>query len=140
MARSGPGICPALLFKFTLFLLGSRAQRFSLRGDSRASRLEIPLLGLYKKQIVDVSPLSNLAGLKQLDLSDNQIENIAPLLVEPGLGRGDLLDITSNPLETFDGTIGKAHIDLLIQRGVGVLYDPIQVVDGAVQTCERKPL
>jgi len=89
---------------------------------------------------VDVSPLSNLAGLKQLDLSDNQIENIAPLLVEPGLGRGDLLDITSNPLETFDGTIGKAHIDLLIQRGVGVLYDPIQVVDGAVQTCERKPL
>ena len=53
-----------------------------------------------------------------LGLSYNQIEDISPLVNNPGIGEGDVIDLTGNPLndEAYD-----VHIPALQERGVNIL-------------------
>jgi Leucine-rich repeat (LRR) protein len=84
---------------------------------SRLTNLE--LLGLGYNRISDVSALSRLTNLELLDLGANQISNIKPLVENPGLSEGDLLDLAGNPLSS---TSINVYIPQLEKRGVNVYY------------------
>jgi hypothetical protein len=78
-------------------------------------------LSLEHNQISDISPLAKLTKLKDLDLSDNQISDIEPLVNNPGLSRGDEVDLWNNPLS--DNSI-NIYIPQLQARDVIVQYEP----------------
>jgi hypothetical protein len=84
-----------------------------LVGKSKLKRLY-----LDGNQIVFVNALYNLTGIEKLDLSRNQITDISLLLHNAGLGAGDSLWLTDNPL-------GPSTIDTVIPqlqtRGVTVI-------------------
>jgi parallel beta-helix repeat protein len=77
-------------------------------------------LDLGYNQISDISPVSNLTSLTLLWLSSNQISDIKPLVDNSGLGGGDIVDLTSNPLSA---TSLNTYIPQLEARGVIVYYD-----------------
>jgi len=56
-----------------------------------------------------------------LDLSYNQIEDISPLVNNPGLGWGDGIDLKGNPLNDEAYSV---YIPALQKMGVNVLCDP----------------
>jgi internalin A len=67
--------------------------------------------------IDDISPLGGLTNLQYLQLRFNRISHIQPLVDNPGIGEGDTIDITGNPL-----TESSMHLlRLLTQRGVRVI-------------------
>ncbi|MFH2050174.1 MAG: leucine-rich repeat domain-containing protein [bacterium] len=76
-------------------------------------------LGLVFNQITDVSALSGLTSLIELDLRYNQITDISPLVSNSGLGSGDELYLTNNPLNQTSLT---THIPTLEARGVTVYH------------------
>jgi Leucine Rich repeats (2 copies)/Fibronectin type III domain len=63
-----------------------------------AGKATIRNLSLDDNQIVYVNPLYNLYGLERLMLSNNQIDDLLPLSENPGLGAGDTIWLTNNPL------------------------------------------
>ncbi len=79
------------------------------------TRLEI--LGLSDNSIANIAPLSNLTNLQRLGLSDNSISDLAPLVANTGLGEGDEIDVSNNPLSA---TSINTHIPALQSRGVDV--------------------
>ena len=83
--------------------------------------LSLTYLQLGGNQIVAISPLSGLMRLTNLDLEDNQISDMSPLVGNSGLGVGDTVVLTDNPLNAaaFD-----VHIPALLARGVEVVFDP----------------
>ena len=76
-------------------------------------------LWLSENQISDISPLANLTNLTYLDLHDNQISDISPLVQNEGLGTGDEVNLTGNPLSSDSVNI---YIPQLQARGVIVHY------------------
>jgi hypothetical protein len=76
-------------------------------------------LGLGWNQISDISPLANLTKLTNLCLSSNQISDISPLVQNEGLGTGDEVTLSSNPLSSDSINI---YIPQLEARGVTVYY------------------
>lgn len=68
--------------------------------------------------ISDITPLANLNNLKWLNLKNNRISDISPLVNNLGIGEGDTVDLRGNPLneEAYD-----VHIPELQRRGVNVL-------------------
>ena len=87
-----------------------------LVGLTQLSRLEIS-----GNAISDVSPLTNLTKLTWLQLERNNISDLSPLVSNTGLGGGDEIDVTGNPLHT---TSINTHIPTLQGRGVEVQFDP----------------
>lgn len=115
-----------------------------------AALRQLRVLFLDNNEIDNISALANLTGigeagrpseyediltpLRQLEeeteqragvrvslaLSNNQIRDISPLVHNPGIGEGDGVDLTGNPLS--EESISKL-IPQLEQRGVKVLYD-----------------
>ena len=77
-------------------------------------------LYLENNQISNVSPLSGLTSLKYLDLSNNEISDIGPLVSNAGLGDGDYLFLSANPLNDISLC---THIPALEERGVYVSHD-----------------
>ncbi|MCB2230315.1 leucine-rich repeat domain-containing protein [bacterium] len=69
--------------------------------------------------VEDLAPLQGLTQLITLDLRYNQIVDIQPLVNNIGLGAGDQLNLTSNPLSTTSIDI---HIPALQTRGVSVTF------------------
>ena len=63
------------------------------------------------------SPLSGLTNLRRLILTNNNISDIAPLVDNGGLGKGDLVWLEGNPLSA-EST--NTHIPALRERGVRV--------------------
>ena len=55
-----------------------------------------------------------------LGLANNRISDISPLVDNSGIGKGDGVDLTGNPL---NDEAYNVHIPALIERGVIVLYD-----------------
>ncbi len=84
-----------------------------------ASLAKLELLWLLGNRISDISPLANLTQLWVLDLGDNQISDVSPLLDNAGLGEGDELVLTGNPLSS-DSL--NTYIPQLETRGVSVSY------------------
>ena len=84
-------------------------------------------LGAGGNQISDVSSLVDLTSLRWLDLNANNIADVSPLLRNLGLGAGDVLDLTDNPLnERSVDTV----IPMLAERGVRVLFGPPELPEG----------
>ncbi len=102
-------------------------ERLNLRsaGISEVSHLSgltgLEQLHLELNEIVDVSPLSGLTNLELLHIFGNDVEDVSPLLDNEGLGRGDRLDLSGNPLNEESLT---AHIRDLRARGVRVTFTP----------------
>ena len=74
-------------------------------------------LNLADNSISDISPLATLNDLTDLGLRDNSISDLSPLVANTGLGTGDMVDVSENPLN--DASI-NTHIPALQSRGVEV--------------------
>ncbi len=74
-------------------------------------------LGLGNNSISNVTPLSNMTSLERLWLNNNSISDLAPLVANTGLGSGDKVDVSNNPLSATSINI---HIPALESRGVEV--------------------
>ncbi|HOV32720.1 MAG TPA: leucine-rich repeat domain-containing protein [Candidatus Hydrogenedens sp.] len=55
-------------------------------------------LALNNNQITDITPLENYISLRNVILRDNLIEDFSPLVNNEGIGDGDSIDITNNPV------------------------------------------
>ena len=80
--------------------------------------------------IENLEGLQYAVGLQSLSLNNNNVSDISPLVDNEGLGQGDTVDLSGNPLETCPGTDDRANIDTLIGRGVEVLFDEPENCDG----------
>jgi len=97
-------------------------------------------LTLWGNQIIDLSDLSDLTNLEWIDLSNNQIIDINPLVQNSGLGNGDTIYLTGNPLNS---TSINTYITTLEARGVTVNYNNGTVVtfaDAAFEALIRSKL
>ena len=107
-------------------LSGLASLTFLELGNNRITDVS-PLSGLTAltsldidvNMVSDVSPLSGLTALAELELAENRISDIGPLVSNPGLGQGDVLTLTDNPLSS-DSL--NTHIPALQARGVSVSY------------------
>jgi Leucine-rich repeat (LRR) protein len=73
-------------------------------------------LNLRGNQISDISALSSLTSLRELDLNENQISDLGPLVANAGLGSGDVLSIRINNYDCDDPDV-LSDIDELESRG-----------------------
>ena len=99
-------------------------------------------LGLYSNDIEDVSALRGMTSLAEAYLAHNRISDISDLAANDGLGRGDQLDLTGNPL---DADAHATHIPALQERGVAVYFDPptdpvVAIADRALRRCFEQAL
>ena len=78
-------------------------------------------LGLSGNAIADVSALRGLAALSELSLRNNRVVDVAPLAGNDGLGAGDHIDLSGNPL---NAAAHETHIPALQGRGATVHFDP----------------
>ena len=91
-------------------------------------------LFLGYNDITDISVLSGLTNLTELDLNDNNISDLAPLVANTGLGSGDVVTVTENPLNAASKS---THIPALLARGVRVsftefiLFSPVVAIPDA---------
>ena len=74
-------------------------------------------LDLEQNKISDISSLRELTNLAVLDLRNNKITDISPLLENTGLGKGDKVELESNPLNEASINV---YIPQLQKRGVEV--------------------
>ena len=79
-------------------------------------------LDLDNNSISDISPLAGLTNLEILWLENNSISDISPLVANTGLGNGDVVGVSGNPL---DSASINTHIPALQSRGVTVQFDDI---------------
>ena len=92
-----------------------------LAGIEYAYRLED--LVVTRGWIADLTPLQGLTLLRHVDVADNAISDVAPLLANSGLGCSwacrdwDYVDLTGNPLETNARLV---QVPMLIRRRVAV--------------------
>ena len=77
------------------------------------------LMGLFLQEnsISDISAVAGLTNLTELALHENSISDISPLVANTGLGTGDFVDVSENPLNSASIT---RHIRALQSRGVEV--------------------
>ena len=76
---------------------------------------------LWDNNISDLSTLTGLTNLTALYLQGNTISDLLPLVANTGLGSGDEVDVTGNPLNVVSI---NTHIPALERRGVMVEFDP----------------
>jgi Leucine-rich repeat (LRR) protein len=72
-------------------------------------------------QIQNLSAFSSLPGLRSLELSGNQITDLAPLVANLALGHGTAVSITHNP--PLDCAAQGGNIATLRARGVSLDTD-----------------
>ena len=76
-------------------------------------------LSLSHNPIADVTPLAKLINLEDLYMAYNQIEDVASLVTNTGLGEGDRVNLENNPLSD---QARNEQIPSLQARGVDVRY------------------
>lgn len=76
-------------------------------------------LNLFYNEISNLTPLLGLSNISQLDLGHNQIEDISPLVNNNGIGSGDVITLTNNPLSSVSI---DTYIPSLEARGATVQY------------------
>ena len=81
--------------------------------------IALEVLSIRNNSVVDLSPLALLQSLRTLYLEANAIADISPLAGNAGLGDGDFVYLTGNPLS---GDSIDAHIPELQGRGVTVEF------------------
>ena len=87
-----------------------------------ANLTKLERLFLDNNQISDLGPLQRLTNLAYLALAENRIEDIAPLLDISTWGRGDIINLEFNLLETCPGTEDRAALETLRATGAEVLF------------------
>ena len=75
--------------------------------------------------VTDLTGLEYATNLTSLSLSGNSISDISPLVANTGLGSGDTVDVSDNPL---NDTAINTHIPALQNRGVTVEF-PVNILD-----------
>ena len=90
-----------------------------------AALTSLERLNLDNNEILDLTSLSRLTELTELHLRHNRIVDISPLVSNPGLGDGDVINIAENPLS--DDSLGS-HVPALKARGAAVT-SPLHVID-----------
>ncbi len=70
-------------------------------------------------QIVDLTPLQGLTNLQYVVLDFNQIHDLAPLVANQGIGSGDTIRLSGNPLSV---TALDVQIPALQARGATVIW------------------
>ncbi len=88
---------------------------------------ELSMLIATGKGIKNLDGLQYAINLEQIDLSGNEITDIAPLVSNSnsgGLGHGDEVDLRNNYLDLSEGSRAREDIDALEANGVDVMYDP----------------
>lgn len=100
----------------------------NLIGDTStfANLIHLTELELLENAITDIGSLSGLPDLEVLLLQDNQITDITPLVDNPGIGDGDRIDVSDNLLDLAPGSDDRDAIDVLIGRGVELVFEPQQ--------------
>ena len=78
-------------------------------------------LRLWGNDISDISVIAGLTNLTELHLWGNTISDLSPLAANTGLGSGDEVAVTKNPLSYASI---HTHIPTLQGRGVTVYFDP----------------
>ena len=96
---------------------------------------ELEWLDLGFNAVADVVPLANLTSLRTLYLRGNRIHDLAPLAANTGLGRGDRIDVSWNPLSAESAESAESVVPALAARGARVLAHGVDpVAGGAVFT------
>lgn len=95
----------------------SGARIESLAGLGAAVNLR--RLILRNNLIEDLGPLSSMTKLAEVDLHGNEVTDIAALIGNPGLGSGDKVVLSRNPL---DADAVENQLPVLEERGVFVGY------------------
>ena len=82
-----------------------------------AGLTHLNVLRLERNRVVDIAALEHLTNLDTLNLAYNRIADLSPLVNNPGLSDGDLVDVRGNPLsEESTATV----VPTLVSRGVHV--------------------
>ena len=84
-----------------------------------AGLTQLTSLDLTDNSISDISPITGLTQLTFLGLDTNSISDIAPLVQNAGLGEGDTIQLSENPLDSGDCT----NLQTLNDRGAVIFYD-----------------
>ena len=77
-------------------------------------------LDLFLNQIIDITALAGLTNLVTLDLAGNAIIDIGPLVANTGIGSGDFVFLEENFVSCPSILI---HIPTLVARGADVSWD-----------------
>ena len=122
-----------------------------------AGLTNLTLLWLDNNSISDISAVAGLINLTELYLKGNSISDISPVVANTGLGTGDRVNVSENPLNytsinthipTLQSRGVEARFDnlkpttleylLLIPAGISLIHVPLKVtaVDGVEQTIE----
>ena len=90
-------------------------------GDIRplTTLTSLKYLYLSANYISDIAPLRGLSGLSIVMLMNNRITDVSPLVGNTGIGDGDSVGLTENPLSEMSLT---AHLPELRGRGVSVIW------------------
>ena len=91
-----------------------------LTGLEHATSLEKLYLG--QNNISDISALADLILLNELYLEDNSISDLLSLVENTGLGDGDKVDVSGNPLNAVSI---HTYIPTLQTRGVEVIFEKL---------------
>ena len=75
-------------------------------------------LWLADNRVSRLAPLANLGSLTYIQLGGNNIADLAPLVANPGLGDGDRVGVSGNPLSAQSVDV---YIPALLERGVEVI-------------------
>ncbi len=87
-----------------------------------ASLTKLTHFRLMNNNVENISILQNMVEIEELNLKHNEISDIGPLVDDPGLGEGDILDISFNDLDLTEGSEDMQNIEELETRGVTVYY------------------
>ena len=79
-------------------------------------------LWLGHNNISNISPLSYLTNLKELSLWNNKISDISPLIENSGINKGDIVDISYNPLNLISI---ETYVPELESRGIELTWKPV---------------
>ena len=102
-----------------LFLAGNDIASLNPLADSTYLRI----LDVADNEVSDISMLKEFPYLRDLVLSNNKITDLQPLVDNPGMSKGDTLDVTGNPLDLSPDSVVAKQIEQLHARGVAVTAD-----------------
>ena len=102
-----------------LFLAGNDIASLNPLADSTYLRI----LDVADNEVSDISMLKEFPYLRDLVLSNNKITDLQPLVDNPGMSKGDTLDVSGNPLDLSPDSVVAKQIEQLHARGVAVTAD-----------------
>jgi Leucine-rich repeat (LRR) protein len=82
-----------------------------------AGMTNLQILHVDLNQVTNVAALGQLLELSDLDLHDNLLIDLQPIVDNAGIGAGDLVDVSQNPFEESCAA-SATQLEALRERGV----------------------